>query len=388
MSENCERIRIGDFVTIYPRGKKKVYTADICKDGKHSRRTLATTQLKIAKERGRRLDRDVADGLYEPLPPKSAPATTEQAIDEFCTFLKTEQRRRKTLTKYRGVLLRKFMVFAREEGKVLMRDVDLRLIDRYRAAQVDQISPRSMHNEGVILKTFLGWCVDRDLLPHNPLAKQKFRRPKHEPVGGPTLAQIDAILAAATPARLAPLAMLAFTGMRAGECQHLLPEDVDLKNGWIHIVSREGAETKTGESRKVPVHPRLAAFLAQLPRPRGKWYFTSQPSRKFPQGGHHLSMKRINEDFQRLLVKLEIPVGKKARGFTLHSLRSSFKTIGIHAGIPREVVDHWQGHASGRPRASDAYYQLSDEESQRFMLQLPFGNANPPGVDGGVTEGS
>ena len=54
-------------------------------------------------------------------------------------------------------------------------------------------------------------------------------------------------------------------------------------------------------------------------------------------------------------------------------MRSSFKTIAIHARVPREVVDQWQGHASGRPRASDAYYALKDEESQRFMLTLPFG---------------
>jgi integrase len=181
--------------------------------------------------------------------------------------------------------------------------------------------------------------------------------------------------------------MLAFTGMRAAECQHLLPKDVDLEQGWIHIVSRDGAETKTGESRKVPIHPRLATFLKQLPKHRGEWFFTAQPSPKFPQGGHHLNMKHLNEDFQKLLKKLKLPVGKKSGGFTLHSLRSSFKTICIHARIPREVVDKWQGHASRRPAASDAYYRLEDSESQGFMLEVPFGEATPPG-DGGTKKGS
>ena len=44
-------------------------------------------------------------------------------------------------------------------------------------------------------------------------------------------------------------------------------------------------------------------------------------------------------------------------------------------GIAREVVDEWQGHAGHRPAASDGYYKLSDEESQRFMREKdPFGD--------------
>ena len=54
------------------------------------------------------------------------------------------------------------------------------------------------------------------------------------------------------------------------------------------------------------------------------------------------------------------------------TLRHSFKTICINAGIPREVVDAWQGHRPDRS-AGSAYYKLSDAESQRFMTMVPFG---------------
>ena len=90
-------------------------------------------------------------------------------------------------------------------------------------------------------------------------------------------------------------------------------------------------------------------------------------------------MKHVCADFKKALTKLGIPVGKKNRGYTLHSLRSSFKIICIHAGIPREVVDEWQGHAGHRPAASDGYYKLSDEESQRFMREKdPSRTPRPP----------
>ena len=188
------------------------------------------------------------------------------------------------------------------------------------------------------------------------------------------LEQINKILDAASAVRMPLVATLAFAGMRAGELQHLLITDVDLESGWIRIVSRPGVETKTGESWRVPIHPRLMAILKVLPRSRGSWFFTAQPSLRHTDGSNHVNMKHINEDFQKVLVKLGIPAGKKNGGFVLHSLRSSFKTIAINAGVPREIVDLWQGHKSHRPTASDGYYAPTDEDHQRFIRLIPFGD--------------
>jgi integrase len=71
------------------------------------------------------------------------------------------------------------------------------------------------------------------------------------------------------------------------------------------------------------------------------------------------------------LKSLGIPAGRHT-GFTFHSLRSFFKTFAINAGVPKEVVDVWQNHAPDRA-ASHVYYKLTDSESQRFMLTVPFG---------------
>ena len=97
-------------------------------------------------------------------------------------------------------------------------------------------------------------------------------------------------------------------------------------------------------------------------------------------------MKRANEEFQKLLKRLKIPAGKKSGGYVLHSLRSSFKIICIHAGIPREIVDQWQDHVGDRrPTASDLYYRLSDEDSQMFMFRVPLGTGTPA-ANAGVHE--
>lgn len=380
-----EPIQIGDYVSIYPRGKKGTYTADYWQAGKHVRQSLRTRNLKIAKERASRLELQLASGI-QPLPPRRIEdKSLESAITDYLTYFRTEGRRRKTLTKNEGFLKRKFLPFATSKQATQLRDITLVLFDQYRAGQAEQLAKRSMDNEGRMFKTFLGWCKARKYITESPLADVKFRRPRNEPLGGPSLDQINQILAKCNSVRLAPLALLAFTGMRAGECQRLQKQDVDLRSGWIHIVSRPGLETKTGQSWKVPIHPRLKAILELHTSGSGPWFFTALPSRKYPHGGHHLNMKHVCEDFKKVLRKLGIPVGKKEAGFTLHSLRASFKIICIHAGIPREVVDEWQNHAGRRPTASDAYYRLSDEESQRFMLRVPFNADEQMSVEAGTT---
>ena len=380
------RILVGASVYIAPRGKGNIYCAEFSFRGKHCRRSLKTRNVKVARQRALALERTL-DGGTETLPtPKSKPIKFDAAIDAFLEHQRLAGCRRKTLTKYRGVLLQ-LQSHAQRQHVTEVGSVDLPLVDAYRTHRSNELSMRSMFNEAVILKTFLGWCADRGYTIVNPLGTQNYKRPKCEPRGGPDLDQINQILAHASPLRVPVFAMLAFTGMRAGECQHLRFEDVDFKGGWIHVVSREGAETKTGNSRKLPLHPRLRLILEGLPRTQRTWFFTALPSRRYPSGDHHLNMKHVNEDILKFYKKLGILAGKKSGGFTLHSLRSSFKTIVINAGVPREVVDHWQDHAGRRPTASDAYYKLSDTESQQFMQKVPFGTCGPAADAGQTTEG-
>jgi integrase len=159
--------------------------------------------------------------------------------------------------------------------------------------------------------------------------------------------------------------------MRIGEIVRLRVEDVDLANNWLHVVSREGLETKSGHTWTVPIHPRLRKILEDVCRAKTGWFFTAKPSYKYPSGGHHINPRDANENFGKILATLGITAGREA-GFTFHSFRSSFKTIAVNSGVPREVVDTWQDHQPDRA-VSNLYYKLSDEESQRFMRSVQFG---------------
>src|SRR5436305_750518 len=101
MADAPERVRVGEHVTIYPRGKKRVWCGDFWRDGRHCRQSLGTGNKKVALQRALKLEADLAGGTYHKAPP---PVSVRQAADDYLAFLRTEGRARKTLVKYRGIL--------------------------------------------------------------------------------------------------------------------------------------------------------------------------------------------------------------------------------------------------------------------------------------------
>jgi integrase len=205
--------------------------------------------------------------------------------------------------------------------------------------------------------------------------------PISEPKPAPTLLEVQQILAAATPAQRVVFGCLAFTGMRVGELQNLREEDVNLTSGWIHIVSRPGAETKTKMSRKVPIHPVLMDLLRLWGRRKGPLYFSAPPSPKYAEGGHRINPKHANDTFKRIARRLGMPVGREA-GYTVHALRRFFETFCVNALVPQRAVDVWMGHRSDRSMAA-VYYSISETDSKAMMAKVPF-SLEPPAGGGEV----
>ena len=376
MADEPNRIRVGERLTIFPRGAKKIWCADFWQDGVHRKVSLKTSNKKVAIERATKLAADLMGGTYRQAPPA---ITVKQAVEDYLTSLKTENRARKTLVKYRGVF-DLFLAYLERQRVTRLGQVTAGHFDRYRAERKETRHQKTIYCEGVIIKQLFKWAKSRKLIAENPLSEIKLNKPPMEPKAGPSLEQLNTILTAADEPLRSELTVLAFTGMRAGELQRLRPEDVDLAGGWVNIRSRPGAETKTRQSRKVPIHPRLRAVLAALPKTRRSWLFTAAASKKFPTGDNHINVKRMNEQFTRLVGKLEMPVGRD-NGFVIHSLRHFFETFTVNASIPQRGVDTWLGHRSDKSMAA-IYYKLSDAESQSFMAKVPFGTGGSAAVAG------
>jgi integrase len=164
----------------------------------------------------------------------------------------------------------------------------------------------------------------------------------------------------------------AFTGMRAGELKRLTPAELDLKDYWLHVVSRKGLETKTRASRNVLIHARLRALPDPLPAIDKPWLFTMLPSEKTRGGSLDQHQEETQQRFSGGLHPGRPALGRDD-GFTLHSLRHFFETHTVNSHIPQRVIDHWLRHHSDRSMGA-VYYRLSEENSQGFMRKVPFGD--------------
>jgi integrase len=367
-SITAKRIRIGR-VTIYRRGKKGIWTAEYHRNGQHVRESLHTEYKKeaedLAADINARLISGKAPALHE-----TTSITIGEAIEKFITAKQVDGRSKKTLTKYRTEI-ENFERFATEHNVFRVQDISPDLYDKYRKQRADQIDTYTAYNHGIILITLLKWCRSRHLICENPLDGYKLTKPRRRHHMAPTLAQVNSLLSAADDPVRTILATLAFTGMRVGELQQLQPRHLDLDGGWIHIVSREDWLTKTGNSRKVPIHPRLRSYLQSLPHCKRPLVFSMPTSGNNTNGYQPVDEGKLNDAAKELAASAGLPIGRKVGGFVVHSLRHFFLTYCLNARVPKYAVDYWVGH-TGDQSVGKQYYGLTDQELQELMNTVSF----------------
>jgi len=321
----------------------------------------------VAIERATKLAAELLDGT---LPLQQQKLSAKLAVQQFLSFLGLEKRAPKTLVKYTGVLNR-WCDHLDSVGVRYIHQIQPTHFDQYRLKRSQKTkSAKTIYNESVIIKGLLRWAKRRKLIRENALADIPLQKPRHIPKAGPSLTQVNAILANASGPDRPIFAMAAFTGARISDIRTRYLEDLDFAGNWVHFVSRPGAQTKGCHDRKVPLHARLREILQDLSKRKRQWLFTAAPSRKYPEGNHHISDKRLNARLKRVINSLGWKAGRDD-GFTMHSLRRFFETHTVNAGIPQRVVDTWMGHHSDKSMAA-IYYRLLDGDSQHFMAKVPF----------------
>ena len=355
------RTRVGDVVTIYKRGQKGRYTAEFWFDGDHRRRSLGTTNRKIAVQRAVQLESELAGGAFKRRLPR---ITIAKAAEQYLASLKTESRARRTLLRYDGEL-RLFIADMSGRRVVYLDGVTPAHLDRYRARRRRALCDATLYHEGVVIKQLFKWALSRGLISANPIANYKLTKPSSRPKPVPTLAQVSEILWCCSNRLAEQVLLLVCTGMRAGELQGIRKEDVDLQAGFLHVRRQIGGPTKTKDERKIPIHPCIRLFVDRLVAADDhELLVTNLPSPRYPSGGQPINLRHLLERFKS--------AAKRAgyEGFTLHSLRHAFNTVALNAGVPLPLVRRWMGHSVAS--MSEHYYDASDEASLRFMDEVPF----------------
>ena len=158
--------------------------------------------------------------------------------------------------------------------------------------------------------------------------------------------------------------ILAFTGMRPGECAKLTAGDCDFGTNLFTL-----RDTKTHDNRNVPIPPMIAQPLQKLIsvacRVPDDYLFPSSRGGNKDGLGKHIDNVDWHYNFHTRIKKL----GIKRRGLTPHSLRHSFITSMLSEDVALPKVMKLVGHR--RIETTFGYTHLVTKDIQEAIKKLP-----------------
>lgn len=251
-----------------------------------------------------------------------------------------------------------------ERGIEALRGVDIiRWLSNRRQAG---ISPCTIDKNLSHLRSFIAYAVDRDWRPDNPMEALKMvpRQPKEQEY----LTEDEMLRLLAAPDRSLPegfvdyitLLILYATGIRVGELSNLDIEDVDLKEGWVHV--REGK----GRDRQIAI-PKAA--LDDLKQYVGLY-------RKAKTGPFLLNLQgtRIKPWTVTRRIRHYSEVAGLQKPVSPHTIRHTFTAHLIQKGGRIEVIAKALGH---KTLAETTPYAHVDFEDIRKAVSLLRKNITP-----------
>jgi integrase len=212
------------------------------------------------------------------------------------------------------------------EGKYLDQIGTAELAEFERKRREAGAKPPTVRRDLACLSSIFGSCIEWEWCDLNPVPPYMRRRKKR---GLREHDEEAKLLAAASPDSRKAIAFAIDTGLRREEQFGLTWDKVDLKVGEILL----DGSTKSGRPRRVPLLPRSAQILAQMPR-----HFRSRYVFCHHNGDRYIHMNKGMKAARRR-------AGIKALRW--HDLR---RTCGCRLlqdhGMSMEGVKEWLGHST------------------------------------------
>jgi integrase/recombinase XerD len=141
-----------------------------------------------------------------------------------------------------------------------------------------------------------------------------------------------------------------------GEACRLEPTDIDSIRGVVHIHSAKG-----GSDRYVPIAPTVVTLLRDYWKTHRnmKWVFPSvgSGSRRGAPGMRHIPLGSVQKAFH-----LAVKASRIKKAAHVHTLRHSWATHLLEAGINLRMIQEWMGHRS--PATTSIYTHMTEQATQ------------------------
>lgn len=363
------------------RGDRHVWVLDILyrKDGKRRRyRRDAQVQTgAAARAEERRLLAELADtGVIQTTvsPVESAPvapqnATFDDAVKRFFDLKAQSSLKPSSRVSYREVTDR---VLVPSFGGKSLESIAFTEVSSLDAdLSLDGLGASSRRNVHVVLRSILRFAVESGLLGVFP------KLPKLPKVGRKVLrvltrAQVDRLLAVASPTARLAFALSALAGLRAGEVRGLSWRDVDLPGRalTVRLALSHGqlAPPKSGHERTVPLTKRLVTLLRDA-KPTGA---PAQGRVAVTAHGKAWGTWGLGLAFERAQTRAGI------EGFRFHDLRHFFVTQLFRDGAPAPAVQMLAGHHS--LEVTQRYAHMVSTDLRVAIDRLECGNSVETGA--------
>ncbi len=207
------------------------------------------------------------------------------------------------------------------------------------------------------LKTWLNYCVKNRYLFENQAAHIKKYRIPQKDVRFLTVDEIHRMLEVAQdekiycdgrPTLYPVIATGIYTGFRPKEIFTLDWENIDFAHNTIRIRNKTGFTAKDKENRSIPLHGKLKKILLPLHQKSGRCFDMTNYKRIF---------RRIRKEAGLL-------------DTNWYSLRHTFASHALMAGVPIATVSKWLGHSS--VTTTMIYAHLLRDHQQDEIKKLDF----------------
>jgi integrase len=230
---------------------------------------------------------------------------------------------------------------------------------------------KTAYDRAIVVKQLFKWAMNKaKLLPSNPVSGATMRKPapNEQPVFSPS--QVSKMLATANDHLRPILATMAYAGLRFGECRDLLWDHVLLPiDGPGHLVIRLGGSTdttKTGNVRRIPLHPDLRKLLEAMPRIDER-AFHAPVSKQNIDGTKLLNESTTVKSLKRLCHECGFAGADK---FKLHSLRHTFASMMARTKVPIQYAQALMGHRNSQILA--IYYHVYDDTAVEAIQSIQY----------------
>ena len=255
---------------------------------------------------------------------------------------------------YRQKLVNFFGKIRKPIDEITSNDIRMYLYDYKRD---NGVSDSTLDGTRRVLNCFFSWLVLNDYLVRNPVAKLpkiKHQQKERTPL---TSYELEELRWSCDDIRQKAIVDFLFsTGCRVSECVDVQLSDIDWTNR--SVVIRHG---KGDKLRKV-------FFNAESELTLRRYMATREDATPYLFVSKRAPHTQLGTRAMQLIIKDARIRSQITNHCTPHTLRHTFATYGIHAGIPLEQLQALMGHA--KPETTLIYAKLDTSDLQHTHQQI------------------